>query len=99
MDEAIILAKKGKKRLMPSAIKRAQSLKPTLAAAIKRAQDKATHTNFINDMHAMERRRGYRLQLAQVNSMLYDNLSPGMRENLGHRRKQLEARIKETLRD
>ena len=73
--------------------------KPTLASVIKRAQDRATHTNFQNDMKAMERRRMYRLQLAQVESMLYDKLTPGMRANLGHRRKKLEERIKETLRD
>ena len=72
---------------------------PELSELIKRAETRVSRTNFMNDMKAMERRRAYRLQLAQVNSMLFDKLSPGMRENLGHRRKKLEARMKETLRD
>ena len=72
---------------------------PELSEIIKRAEARVSRTNFMNDMKAMERRRAYRLQLAQVNSMLYDKLSPGMRENLGHRRKRLEAKMKETLRD
>ena len=73
-------------------------MKPTRATlhqVIKRAQERVTHTNFINEMHAMERRRNNRLQLAQVNDMIYGNLTPGMRANLGHRRKELEKKIKE----
>ena len=73
--------------------------KPTLPQLIKRAQDRAVRTNFQNDYRALERRRLYRLQLAQVHGMLYDNLSPGMRDNLTHRRKQLEAKVKESLRE
>ena len=72
-------------------------MKPTRATlhqVIKRAQDRVTHTNFMNELHAMERRRGNRLQLAQLNSMLYDKLTPGMRENLGHRRRELEKKLK-----
>ena len=73
--------------------------KPTLTRPMKRAQDRATHTNFMNDMRAMERRRMYRLQLAELHGMLYDKLSPGMRENLPHRKKKLEAQVKESLRE
>ena len=72
-------------------------MKPTRATlhqVIKRAQERVTHTNFMNEMHAMERRRNNRLQLTQVNSLLYDKLTPGMRENLGHRRKELEKQLK-----
>jgi hypothetical protein len=45
-------------------------------------------------MHAMERRRNNRLQLAQVNDMIYGKLTPGMRANLGHRRRELEKKLK-----
>ena len=70
---------------------------PTLDQAIKRAQDRATRTAFQNELREMERRRLYRLQLAQVHSMLYDKLTPGMRESLRHRRDQLKARLKDHL--
>ena len=73
--------------------------KPTLTRLTKRAQDRATNTNFQNDMRAMERRQMYRLQLAEVHRMLYHELSPGMKENLTHRRKKLEAQVKESLRE
>ena len=73
--------------------------KPTLTRLIKRAQDRATHTNFQNDMRAMERRRMYRLQLAELHGVLNDKLSPGMRDNLTHRKKKLEALVKESLRE
>ena len=69
--------------------------RPTLHQVIKRAQERVTHTNFINEMHQMERRRNNRLQLAQVNDMIYGKLTPGMRANLGHRRRELEKKIKE----
>ena len=71
--------------------------RPTLHEVIKRAQDRSTHTNFMNELHAMERRRNYRLQLAQVNNMIYGKLTPGMRESLGHRRKDLEKKMKDHL--
>ena len=71
--------------------------RPTLHEIIKRAQDRGTHTNFMNEMHEMERRRNYRLQLAQVDDMIYGKLTPGMRENLGHRRRDLEKKIKEHM--
>ena len=71
--------------------------RPTVQDVIKKAQDRATHTNFMNELRNMERRREYRLQLAQVNDMLYGKLTPGMRESLGHRRKALEKKIKDHL--
>ena len=71
--------------------------RPTLAQVIKRAQERGTRTNFMNELHAMERRRNYRLQLAQVNDMIFGNLTPGMRENLGHRRKALEKNLSEVF--
>ena len=71
--------------------------RPTLAQVIKRAQERGTRTNFMNELHAMERRRNYRLQLAQVNDMIFGNLTPGMRENLGHRKKALEKNLREVF--
>ena len=71
--------------------------RPTLHEVIKRAQERSTHTNFMNELHEMERRRNYRLQLAQVNNMIYGKLTPGMRESLGHRRKAIEKKMKDHL--
>ena len=71
--------------------------RPTLHEVIKRAQDRSSHTNFMNELHEMERRRNYRLQLAQVNDMLYGKLTPGMRESLRHRRVALEKKVKDHL--
>ena len=71
--------------------------KPTLESAIKRARERVSHTNFMNELREAERKRLYRLQLAEVHSMLYDKLTPGMRENLGHRRKELEKKVKQHL--
>ena len=71
--------------------------RPTVQDVIKKAQDRATHTNFMNDLRNMERRREYRLQLAQVNNMLYGNLTPGMRDSLRHRRKALQRKMKDHL--
>ena len=68
-----------------------------LDTAIKRARERVTHTNFMNELREAERKRLYRLQLAEVHSMLYDKLTPGMRENLGHRRKELEKKVKQHL--
>ena len=71
--------------------------RPTLYEVIKRAQRRSTQTNFMNDLHEMERRRMYRIQLAQINNMLYDKLTPGMRENLGHRRNELVKKMQHHL--
>ena len=68
-----------------------------LDTAIKRARERVTRTNFMNELHEMERRRNYRLQLAQVSNMLYGKLTPGMRQSLGHRRKALEKNMKDHL--
>ena len=71
--------------------------RPTLAQVIIRAQERGGRTNFMNELHAMGRRRNYRPQLAQINNMIFGNLTPGMRENLGHRRKALVKKMQDHL--
>ena len=71
--------------------------RPTLHEVIQQAEERATHTNFMNEMHAMERRRNYKLQLGELNDMIYGNLTPGMRDSLTHRRKELKKKVDELL--
>ena len=64
---------------------------------MKAQMRRAATVNFQNDMQEAHRNANRKLQIKQVESMLYDRLTPGIRSSLIYRKAALEREVANSL--
>ena len=83
--------------LAPSPKKKRKSPALSTYRLMKAQMRRAATVNFQNDMPEAHRNANRKLQIKQVESMLYDRLSPGMRSSLIYRKAALEREVANSL--